>query len=133
TSPSRSWIPSTRPAETISRPEAGSLISRSAARNASVDDVAISLLHLCWSIEGRHLMCPDQIWRMTSGTPMVRRPSGVPNSRCPGTIMAQARGVTQAAIKGAAHRVVAAKAAAAQGAAGKEAAVKEAAAQVEAV
>src|SRR5579863_2390538 len=29
----------------MSRPEAGSLISRSAARNASVDDVAISLLH----------------------------------------------------------------------------------------
>ncbi len=75
--------PSTRPAETMSRPDAGSLISRSAARNASVDDVAISLLHLFWSIEGRHLMCPEQIWRMTSGAPMVRRPAGVPKLKMP--------------------------------------------------
>src|SRR5579863_2390537 len=55
-----------------------------------------------WSIEVHHLMCRDQIWRMTSGTPMVRRPAGVPNTRCPGTTTAQAHGVTQAAIKGAA-------------------------------
>jgi hypothetical protein len=50
-------------------------------------------------------MCRDQIWRMTSGTPMVRRPAGVANSRCPGTITAQAHG----GILGAAHRVVAVK------------------------
>jgi membrane protease subunit HflK len=48
-----------------------------------VDDVAIFLLHLIWSIEGHHLMRPDQIWRMTLGTPMVRRPAGVHNLKMP--------------------------------------------------
>ena len=67
----------------MSRPDAGSLISRSAARNASVDGVAIFLLNLSRSIEGHHLMCLDQIWRMTSGTPMVRRPAGVPTHKMP--------------------------------------------------
>src|SRR5258708_5671837 len=93
----------------MSRPEAGSLIAPSAARNASVDGVAISLLTPCRSIKGHHLMCLDQIWRMMSGTPMVRRPAGEPNSKCPGKIMARTRGAAQVAAKGAARRVVAVK------------------------